>query len=241
MSSRDPRRLHRRRRPIARGGPAARGAGGLLGLVVCFLSASSMLASASCGAASSPSPGPDAAEFPAASAGADVPLTDGDPPTYAPLPDGTAHTGEAVGIATSGGFDQAKSVTVRLIRAVRDADEAELEALLADPLLSVYPQLGRRTRRRSDVIQFALQNPRRAGIGPEVALEQLVDLTHIEVMPLARHLGDLPVPSGLQGGDLLVRFPLTPIGQNVLRYLLGWPAQGGLVVRPGVEPQIVGL
>ncbi len=61
----------------------------------------------------------------------------------------------------------------------------------------------------------------------------------MDVPPLVRH--SQPLPPDLSGSDLLVEFPLRSAGRRWFRFILGWPSEGRLVVRPGIEAQIVCL
>lgn len=170
-----------------------------------------------------------------------APLTDRDPPPYRPPPADSPATGAPVGVATSGGYDQARSLALHVLEAIRDSDEAGLERMLGDPLGRVFPRLGTPNRPRTDVINQALRNPRRSAPDETMPLEQLVDVSSVRVVPLSHRESVETIPPGLSATDLLVTFTLSPRGGMFFRHLLGWPSQGGFVVRPGSEPQIVAL
>jgi hypothetical protein len=58
-----------------------------------------------------------------------------------PSPSDEATTGAAVGIATSGGFEQARAMTIRFVEAVRDGDQQTLEEQLSDVVGRTRPRL----------------------------------------------------------------------------------------------------
>lgn len=170
-----------------------------------------------------------------------APSTVWDPPAWTPPPAEQPRTGSAVGVAAAGGYDQAREKALAVVRAVRDRERAVLERLLAERVARVSPQLGGGARPRARVIAHVLDNPRRSGLGPDVPLGELLDTERIRVRPLAQAMGDRPIPSGMQGSDLLVTFPLRPQGRRWFRFLFGWRTKGGVVVRPGARPRIIAL
>jgi hypothetical protein len=174
-----------------------------------------------------------------ASAVTEPPPTDADPPAWVPPPDEAPTTGRAVAIATSGGYDQARAVAIRFVLAVRDGDEAVLSRLLSERVGHVVPRLTSPNRDRGELVRIIVRNPRRAGLSPDVPLDELVDSARMEVTPLVRNTDTLP--PGLSGSDLLVQFPLRAQGRRFRLIISNWSAEGRLVVRPGVEPQILCL
>jgi hypothetical protein len=180
-----------------------------------------------------------------ASARGDVvepPLTHDDPPSYVPPPSDAPETGDAVGVAATGGYDQAKAIAVRLVRAVRDADEQTLTQLLAAHVANLFPRLGHAGREREAVVARIMTNHAQSGLGTEVPIHHLIDEERFEVTPLSRVYAGQALPPGMQGTDLQVTFPVQAEGRRVLTILVGWPTtQGGIIVRPGTEPRIVAL
>jgi hypothetical protein len=169
------------------------------------------------------------------------PLTDRDPPAYIPPPAAGGHTGDIASLAAAGGYEQARSIALRLIAAARDGSEEALVSLLDERLGRVLPRLSGPSRERALVIRHVLFSPARGELGPDVPLESLVEQERVEVAPLSRHLQGQPIPPGLLGTDLLVTVPLTAQGRQQLRVLFNWPLDGAVLVRPGAEPRIVGL
>ncbi|HJK94553.1 MAG TPA: hypothetical protein RMH26_27660, partial [Polyangiaceae bacterium LLY-WYZ-15_(1-7)] len=55
-----------------------------------------------------------------------APSTAADPPSYTPPPAATGEPGGPVGLATSGGHEQAEVMAVRFLEALRDGDERGL-------------------------------------------------------------------------------------------------------------------
>ncbi|MEM9190068.1 MAG: hypothetical protein AAGF12_12870 [Myxococcota bacterium] len=169
-----------------------------------------------------------------------APVTDEDPPAFAPAPSSAPHTGDVVGLATSGGHDQAKGVALRFVLAVRDADEAELDQLLGAQVGRLFPRLSPGSRDRAQLLQQIVQHPRRSGLTSDMPLTELVNTSEINVQALSARTGT--IPPGLLESDLVVTFPLGQQGRQYFQILLGWrSSHGGVVVRPGVEPHIVAL
>lgn len=165
------------------------------------------------------------------------PSTDRDPPPHTPAPSDAATTGVVVALATSAGSEQGRAVALRFIAAIRDQDRDVLERMLADQLYSAQPRLGGAQRAR-DIILRTLTLPRRSGnLGPDVPVEQIVDLTHLQVQLLSE--AESRIPDGLRPDDVHVSVPL----QNDYRTLIG----GGslqrlvLVIRTGGNPRVVAL
>ena len=200
-----------------------------LGLVV--IAAALLCLGATCGGSVEPSPVDTA-----------LPPTDQDPPPYAPRPTSAAHTGDSVGIVTSGGLEQARAVTMRFVAAVRDEDREVLEQLVADPVGRVRPQLRTPWMSRSQVMQQLMHPARqRFHVGTDTPVERLVDTDAIEVVPLAQNDDEGPIPEGYSGTDLLVKVPVLEAGRQLLGLTLRWTGDGYLVIRPGPEPRVVAL
>jgi len=170
-----------------------------------------------------------------------APPTYQDPPPYTPGPATDAHTGEVSALATAGGYDQARAVALELVTAVRDRDEETLTRLVTDPVGRVLPRLSAPNRARATVLRQILHSPRRAGLGPDVELDALIDATRMTVTPLSRLPNAPAIPAGLLGSDLMVRFPLAATGRQQLRFVLSWAVEGAIVVRPGSEPRVIAL
>lgn len=165
------------------------------------------------------------------------PSTDRDPPPYTPAPSDAATTGVVVALATSAGTEQGRSVALRFIAAIRDQDRATLERMLAEELYSAQPRLGGAQRPRSSILRV-LTMPRSSGsLGPDVPVEAIVDLTHLQVQLLSD--AESRIPDGLRPEDIHVSVPL----QTAYRTLIG----GGslqrlvLVIRTGGNPRVVAL
>lgn len=170
----------------------------------------------------------------------ELPPTDRDPPPYIPAPTDDARTGGAVGIATSGGFEQARIVALRFIEAVRDADREALEQQLGETIARVRPRLMTPNVPRAQMIELLVSpGRRRVAAPPEVPLDQLVDTSSIVVIPLAQHEDAAELPNGLLPTDLQVTVPMRDQGRPFLGAI--WNPEGRLIVRPGPEPRIIGL
>ena len=168
-------------------------------------------------------------------------VTDRDPLPYTPPPSAAPTTGQPVGIAVASRHEEARAVATQLLRAIRDGDEGVLSALLADPVLTVFPRLGAGARSRAELLERILRHPQRGLLTPETPIEELGDLAQLEVASLAQEESRGPMPSSFDESDLLVTFPLGPTGTRALRALIGWPSRGGFVLRLGTPPVIVAL
>lgn len=199
-----------------------------------FLGLLSVVAVVGCGAGTTQQPSRQAKTV-------STPPTEWDPPAWTPSPEERTRTGEVTAAAVSGGYDQARALTFQFLRGVRDGDAATLERLLGNRLARVLPRLGGRRRPRAHIVERAVRAVRHTSIAPDTELGALIHLEQVQVDPVARAAGDRALPAGLQGTDLRVTFPLRPRGRHLFRFLSGWTSQGGVVVRPGVEPRIVAL
>ncbi len=171
-----------------------------------------------------------------------APPTDRDPPPYVPAPEDGARTGHAVGIVTSGGFEQARALTIRIVEAVRDGDRQALEERLADPIGRTRPRLlTPRDPRAQRVTQLLDVRHQRHAIEPGTPIEELIDPDGIEVVPLAQHAQDEDIPEGFLPTDLYVTVPIRDRGRRYFGVALQWLGEGRLVVRPGPDPLVVAL
>jgi hypothetical protein len=188
-------------------------------------------------------PAPAAEPGDRATAGRTLPATDRDPLPFTPAPGGEGHTGRTISLAASGGEDQARRMLPALLRALRDADERELESLFAEEVRAVDARRGRRgtARPRATLVQRMLIYARRSVIAPDADVDDLVDLSRLEVQRAAEHWRNRDVPESLRPTDLVVEVPIRDSARGALRTMLGWHLRGHLVVRPGRDPRIVAL
>ena len=173
------------------------------------------------------------------------PPTDADPIPYTPPPTEGAEAGAPpVGLAMSGGFVEAQSVGLRFLEALLAAERATLERLLDDRVARTLPQLTAATRERNAVLTVALHPARRRVLDPSMTLDALIEVDGITAAALdaERDGGDPRLPQGLEGSDVVITVPLTPVGRRVFPMLLpGWRREGKIAVRGGADPRIVGI
>ncbi len=189
----------------------------------------SVMASAACGG-----PAPPAAPA--------IPDTGSDPVPYAPPPRARAESGQAVGLALSGGRAQALGLMRRFFEAVRDRDRSRLRALLAERLARVNPRLSPPVMPREARIRQLLdaRGARRARLAPGARPESYFRFDAARVRPLASVPGQ--VPGGFSPSDLLVRVPAQPGQEQALEGIVrGWSRGAAILVRTGAEPVILGL
>lgn len=171
-----------------------------------------------------------------------LPPTDRDPPPYAPGPTEEARTGPAVGVVTTGGFEQARNLTLRVLEALRDGDRETLEDHLSDPVGRTRPRLIAPRFPRSQMLdQMLSQHRRRYAVRPDTPIEDIVDPNGIAVVPLAQHDEGGELPEGFLATDLLVEVPVREGGRRFLGVTLQWLGEGKLVVRPGPDARVVAL
>ena len=168
------------------------------------------------------------------------PSTSDDPPPWAPLPEPAPSTGDAVGVVTSGAREQARDVTLGLLRALHAADATALEERLADTLAPVAPSFAQAppVARRS-VVDAMLEgrNPGAEGL----AVAEVFDLSRVRTLPITE-LYPTDLPLGLERSDVAVEVVVLPAGQRLLRNV--GRAVGGrliVVVRPGPDARVVSL
>jgi len=171
-----------------------------------------------------------------------LPSTQGDPPSYAPPPSSEATTGGPVGLRSSGGRQAARALALTLLEAVRVGNADELRRLLPGRVARSLPRISRRMNPAQGVVSQILDPRHRQAAGTARQLSALLDLDHVDARPLTERLHGRPVPTGLMSTDLFVVVPLTPAGRRFFgRLLPGWRLVGGVIVRPGANPQILGL
>jgi hypothetical protein len=167
-----------------------------------------------------------------------VPASDRDPLPYTPVPRAAnASTDETVALAASGGEDQARQLLPILIRAIRDADERQLDQLFADDIVQGQSE----PRPRSVLVQRVLIYARRQIIAADTPVEELVDIPNVQVARAGQFWQGRSPPPGVRPNDIVVEVPLLEAGRLPLRTTLGWQLRGYLVVRPGRDPRIVAL
>lgn len=170
-----------------------------------------------------------------------VPASDRDPLPYTPPAASVGQTDEPVALAATGGEDQARQMLPSLLRAVRDADGAALEHLLAENVASVQARGDTRALARDTWIERVLLYARRAVIPADVEIGELVDLANVRVTRAAQFWNGRDMPEGVRGTDLVVEAPVLEEGRGPLRATLLWTMRGFLVVRVGRDPRIVAL
>lgn len=170
-----------------------------------------------------------------------APAPDRDPEPWVASPSDHGVAGTSASLTLAGGRDEARSLALRFLTAVRDADEPTLTQLLDDPLARAQPRPSTPHLPRAQVLELVLRSPRRADLGPNVAIEELAEVDAIEITPLSEVISS--VPRGLAPSDLFVAIPLTARGRAVLRFLVpGWHLRGALVLRRSPEGwRVVGV
>lgn len=156
---------------------------------------------------------------------------------------------EARGAATVvvGGADAARAALYDLLAALLADDADALRRVLAEETVSMHPfradQRAPRllaTTRREVVVQRLLAAHRVSRLPPDTALSGMVDPAGIDVVPV-RTFFLAGVPTGLEAGDLLVRFP---VDESAERALLAVASHGRGLIVVRVAPdgaRIVGL
>lgn len=169
-----------------------------------------------------------------------LPPTDRDPPPYAPRPAEEPHTGGAVGVVTTGGFEQARALAIRVLEAFRDGDRRTLEQHLSDPIGRTRPRLIAPRFSRSQLLDQMLAPHRwRHALRPDTPIDDIVDTNGIEVVPLAQRDEAADLPEGFLATDLLVTVPVREEARQFLSLTLQWLGEGRLVVRPGPDARVV--
>ncbi len=179
------------------------------------------------------------ASAPVERASSRLPATDRDPLPFTPAPEVEGQTDRTVALAAAGGEDQARQMLPVLLRAMRDADRSQLEAILAEQIVEQQGHAEPELQSRGNVVERILAFARRSTLAPDVEVEQLVDLGSVTVVRAAQHWPAGNLPPGLRGTDLVVEVRVLEHGAQPLGLLLRWRSRGSLVVRPGREPLIV--
>ncbi len=174
------------------------------------------------------------------------PATDADPLPHTPQPQDGVRGGDGpIGLAMSGGFNEARSMAIRFLEALVSGEREGMERLLGDRVALAQPRLTAPTRQRDDVLVIAMHPARRQAIDASTTLDSLIEIDSLEANTLEGETGDRSgrgLPQGMEGTDVVLTVPLTPTGRRVLpRLLPGWRQEGKVIVRGGADPRIVGI
>ncbi len=163
-----------------------------------------------------------------------------DPEPWAPEPGDNARTGEPTAVAIAGGEQQAQAVALRVLEAIRDADDRLLNRMLEARISRLQPRPSAAQVPREALVEASIRSPRRGSLGPQSPLSEYFQLDQMRMQPLSVVMPQ--VPNGLEGSDILVYIPLTRAGRTIFRFLVpGWSHRGSVLVRTGVDPRVVGL
>jgi hypothetical protein len=177
-----------------------------------------------------------------------LPSTHRDPPSHVPRPVASPAasptveaSGAIVGIAASGGEDQARELLVALVTAIREGDAPAIVQISAPTLArAAIPQarpIGAPALAQQLVVQARLHQLR-----PDARFEDLVEPSSVRTEDV-RAAFPGGVPPHLGAGDVIVRFALTPLGRRAMGTFATTTstgeARGAIVVRPGEDPRIV--
>jgi hypothetical protein len=144
-------------------------------------------------------------------------------------------------VIAMGGSEAARTLVVSLLEAVLEGDPGAAESTLAERVASAAPLragTARTATDRASLVRHWITLARSAHLAPETDLATLLEAGGFTVEPAGLHYGEGERPSGIDDGDLVVRFTVTDLGRRAFAGL----APGGvgvLVVRPGPEPCIV--
>ncbi|MEM1416965.1 MAG: hypothetical protein AAGH15_18855 [Myxococcota bacterium] len=173
-----------------------------------------------------------------------LPDTGGDPITHLPASAASGPAGRPLGLALSGGHEQALGLLRRLFEAVRDGDRMHLRRLLAERTAQVQPRMTALLVPRENRVRMLLDQRRPSGrrLAPGALPEEHLRFEDATVQPLSTVELLNGLPRGLRPSDLLVSVPVQP-GQGALlrRVFQGWDHRGQIIVRTGAEPVILGL
>ena len=168
-----------------------------------------------------------------------LPATDADPPPYTPPPAPSARSGGSAALAITGSHQQARDAVVRLMRAMRDRDEATLNAMFVENVQR-FPSRARAIS-RSDLVRTLLNPPANVSLPTAGAITEIVNVEGMTVEPLRERYSVGPLPNGLDEADLLVEVEVLPASRNFFRQTLGFTGQIGFVLRPAYDVRVVAL
>ena len=172
---------------------------------------------------------------------AEAPATDRDPPAYAPPPGGVAQTGGAVGLAADAGYEPARAFGVTFFRALLDADRSALTSMLVDSVV-----IGRNARTSQLRAHFVEEVQRYRDTNPapqQVTFDELVETQRVTVRSISAYATEAPWIENVGAfadTDLVVSVPIRLVGRRLFFPFVG-RAGADLVIRPGLEPRVVGM
>jgi hypothetical protein len=154
-------------------------------------------------------------------------------PPYLPVPAAShgASTGGARALVTEAPLDQARRLALLWTRALQDAEEQALEALLPAHVTDV-DEVALKTR--AELVERCMREARPLAYAPPVPIEDASE--QVERIVRVDSIVHKQLPLGLLPSDLLVRLPWRPASGQPARP----PCARVLVVRPGARPFVVG-
>src|SRR5688500_6384620 len=175
-------------------------------------------------------PPPGAAEPPAA------PLTDSDPPPYAPAPGPTpiGHTGEAQGLAADAGYEPARALAVSFFRSLIDGDSGALTGMLVESV--VVGRQGRTSESRARFVQGALNHLQQNPPPPQTPLEELIETQRVSVRSPSAYAAEAPwigASTAFADTDVVVSVPIRLVARRTFYFFAG-RSEALLVIRPGL-------
>lgn len=170
------------------------------------------------------------------------PPTEQDPPPYAPPPSSSVgRTGDTTSLTADAGYEPARAVAVSFLRALFEADRGEISSLLVDSV--VVGRQGRQTMTRATFVQEALRHREQQPVPQLVTFDQVVEPQRVGIRAMSAYAVEYPWVANIgafSDGDVVVVVPLRVMGRRLFHPWNGRSA-AEIVIRPGLEPRIVGV
>jgi len=163
-----------------------------------------------------------------------VPATDRDPPTWVPTARSEGRTGEPAALAISGGAEQARSLLVQLVLAIRDGNESAIEASLAERVSHAQSGLARTTWTRGTLARQIVAAAAASHVEMDATFDSLIDPATIHVVDASAQF-ESGLPPSVSPTDVVILFTPTAEGRRLLAGL----GSATLVIRPGPTPVVI--
>ena len=122
-----------------------------------------------------------------------------------------------------------------MVQALLDADAPALQQLFAEQVVFGLEGSG---RPRAELVDRCIEETRALAYEPNLSADRVVDINAIEVRRADHYHAQVPLPPGIESGDLLVSLPPRSAEPESRARV---PCLSSVYVRVGRETKIVGL
>jgi hypothetical protein len=154
---------------------------------------------------------------------------------FTPVPEASTANRDGVALRAADASETARRTALAMVQALLDSDAAALQRLFAERVAYGMEGVG---RPRAELVDRCIEEARALAYEPNLRPEHLIDVQAIEVQRADRFHSQVPLPPGVDPGDLLVTLPPRSGGSDARPRI---PCVTAVYVRAGDRVAIVGL